>query len=125
MEFLKNLIIALIIILSTLYFLYYFKKRKLEILEEKYAKLEHDYKSMFVKHGQQFESFVPFMDNYPGEKANTVFIGQPIDFISFDHDFVKFIEVKTGKSNLSEKQRMIKKLIEDKKVKWYELRFEK
>lgn len=125
MGFLENLVIALIILVVVLYFAYYLSKRKLEIIEEKYSKLEHDYKGMSVKHGYQFESFVPFMDNYPGDKENTVFIGKPIDFISFDEDSVKFIEVKTGKSGLNENQRRIRCLIEDKKVEWCELRFEK
>ena len=94
-------------------------------MEDKYKGLQFEIKSMSVKHGYQFESFVPFMKNYPGEKENTVFLGKPVDFISFDHDNVKFIEVKTGKSNLNDRQKEIKKLIQDKKVEWHELRFEK
>ena len=80
---------------------------------------------MYVKHGKHFESFVPFMENYPGNKENTVFLGNPIDFISFDDDSIKFIEVKTGKSMLSEKQKKVREMVEAKKIKWYELRFEK
>ena len=125
MEFLKSLIIALLILLAVIYFLYYYKKKKLEILEERYAKLDTSYKGMNVKHGNQFEIFVPFMDDYPGEKENSVFIGRPVDFISFDSDSVKFIEVKTGKSGLNEKQKRIKEMIDNKKVEWHELRFEK
>ncbi len=125
MAFLVNLVVALIIIILVLYFAYYFKRKKLELIQERYYELENKYRGMSVKHGNQFESFVPFMDDYPGEKENTVFIGRPIDFISFDEDSVKFIEVKTGKSELNDKQRHIKKLIEDKKIGWYELKFEK
>jgi len=97
----------------------------MKTLHADYEQLLFDNKSMSIKHGYQFESFVPFMENYPGEKENTVFIGRPIDFISFDHVSIKFIEVKTGKGVLNEKQKMIKELIEDKKVEWFELRFEK
>ena len=52
-------------------------------------------------------------------------MGRPVDFISFDSDSIKFIEVKTGKSVLNEKQKMIKSLVMDGKVEWHELRFEK
>ena len=94
-------------------------------MEDRCQNLQFEIKSTNVKHGYQFESFVPFMKNYPGEKENTVFLGKPVDFISFDKDNVKFIEVKTGKSNLNDRQKEIKKLIENKKVEWHELRFEK
>ena len=118
-------IAGLFILLITLYLLYYLKKRKLERLEDKYFTLERQYQSMHVKHGNQFESFVPFMDVYPGKKENSVFLGRPVDFISFDDDSIKFIEVKTGKSGLNDKQKHLKELIEQKKVEWHELRFEK
>ena len=66
MAFLENIVIALIIIAAFLYFMYYLKRRKLEQLEVKYGELEYKYKSMNVKHGNQFESFVPFMENIFG-----------------------------------------------------------
>ena len=115
------LIIFLLILILVIYFLI----KKIKSLSEINSQLQFDYKSMNVKHGKHFESFVPFMENYPGEKENTVFVGNPIDFISFDEDSIKFIEVKTGKSGLSEKQRKIRNLIENKKVEWFELKFEK
>ena len=109
------ILVLLIVILIILYF------RAIK----KILKLEKNIRSVNVKHGYQFESFVPFMKNYPGEKENSVFIGKPVDFISFDQNNIKFIEVKTGKSMLNEKQRRIKELVLNKKVEWHELRFEK
>ena len=58
------------------------------------------------------------------------FLGNPIDFIGFkgidtDEDVeIKFIEVKTGKSSLSSKQRRIRDAIKAKKVDWVEVRME-
>jgi len=118
-------VLVLIIFLIIFVYLYFSLRKKVVYLQKTHEDLKFDYKSMYVKHGKHFESFVPFMDDYPGEKENTVFLGNPIDFISFDDDSVKFIEVKTGKSGLSEKQKKIRKLIEGKKVRWFELRFEK
>ena len=118
-------ILFLIIFLLLFIFLYLRLRKKNLILKENLGQLSFDHKSMAVKHGNMFESFVPFMNDYPGEKENTVFLGRPIDFISFDGDSVKFIEVKTGMSNLNEKQKRIKDLVQRKKVEWFELRFEK
>ena len=58
------------------------------------------------------------------------FLGNPIDFIGFkgidtDEDVeIQFIEVKTGKSSLSSKQRRIRDAIKAKKVDWVEVRIE-
>ena len=79
-------------------------------------------KSAYVKFGKSFEHFVPFIKDFPADREKTVFLGMPIDFISFDEDSVKFIEVKTGQSQLSKKQKFIKKQIEDGKVEFKEVR---
>ena len=119
----ESLLIILVILVILLFFLYSFTKKRLNELEKNYGNLEFDHRSARVKHGSQFEVFVPFIDDYPGEKENSVFIGKPVDFISFDDDSVKFIEVKTGTSKLSEKQKKIRRLVQDGKVKWFELRY--
>ena len=119
-------IILALIVLILLYLLLKVKK-ELDEATKSQEELRHDFRSMNVKHGNAWEKFVPFMPEFEkiANKENAVFLGMPIDLISFDEDFVKFIEVKTGKSKLSEKQEKIKKLIEEKKVKWFELRYEK
>ena len=116
------LLIILVVIFFILFYVYY---KKFKLVKDISNELQHKLSSANVKHGTQFESFVPFMEKYPGEKENTVFLGRPVDFISFDSDSIKFIEVKTGKSVLNEKQKMIKSLVMDGKVEWHELRFEK
>jgi predicted Holliday junction resolvase-like endonuclease len=98
------------------------KKRYLEIslkLKETKSKLN----SSYIRFGKSFEHFVPFTKNFPGNKENTVFLGMPIDLVNFDEDTIKFIEVKTGQSQLSPKQRKIKKQIEDGKVEFLEVRY--
>ena len=80
-------------------------------------------KSQQVKFGKSFEHFVPFTKDFPGNRENTVFLGMPLDFIAFEEDCIKFIEVKTGQSQLSSKQKHIKQLIEAKNVEFHELRF--
>tara|TARA_B100000945_G_C20175409_1_gene499785 strand:- start:85 stop:567 length:483 start_codon:yes stop_codon:yes gene_type:complete len=56
------------------------------------------------------------------------FLGNPIDFIGFkgldgDEEIeIKFIEVKSGKSKLSSKQKQIKEAVLEKRVEWVEVR---
>ena len=94
------------------------KKLKSELKQSK-SKLI----SAYVKFGKSFEHFVPFTKNFKGDLEKTVFLGMPIDFICFDKDAIKFIEVKTGEARLSLKQNFIKKQIEQGKVKFIEARY--
>ena len=77
--YLEILFFVLLFLLIIFIYLYKMARNKLN-------ELEFNYKSMYVKHGKNWENFVPFMNNYPGDKENSVFIGNPIDFISFDED---------------------------------------
>jgi predicted Holliday junction resolvase-like endonuclease len=114
-----NLIIVVLVVIIII--LTYSIIKLLKKLDEVTFKL----RSQSVKHGKSWEHFVPFTKEFEkiANKENFVFIGQPIDGISFDENEIKFIEIKTGKSRLSEKQRKLKSLIEKKKVKWIELRY--
>ncbi len=109
--------------LFILLYLYERKRRRKE--EKRCEEILSQHRSTLVKHGQKWEHFVPFMTQFEevGNKENFVFLGSPIDGVCFDEDFIKFIEVKTGTSQLSEKQKRIRDLVEKKKVRWYELRF--
>lgn len=101
------------------------ERRKKKLLQEQLGSLQRDLKSAYVKFGKSFEHFVPFIKDFPGDRERTVFLGMPIDFISFDNDSVKFTEVKTGKAQLNKNQRRIKQLILDKKIEWHELNYDR
>lgn len=121
-----SLLIFIVILLVIIFvYLYLVTKRELEELKRIHEELTFAYRSTVVKHGKNWENFVPFMPEFEkiANKDNFVFLGMPIDGVSFDEDAIKFIEIKTGKSNLSTKQKAIKRLVEDKKVQWHELRY--
>ena len=82
----------------------------LKLLErrEQIKELLHNIRSLRVRFGKTFEHFVPFIKNFPGDREKAVFLGMPIDFIIFEEDRIKFVEVKTQNSRLSEKQERIK-----------------
>lgn len=97
--------------------------KKIKTLEETNKKQEFQLRSAYVKFGKSFEHFIPFCKDFPGDKENTVFLGMPLDFISFNQDKIIFIEAKTGDSKLSQKQKRIKKLIEEGKVEFKEVHY--
>ena len=107
--------IGIIAILSIYSIINIIKNKK---LTQQYTKLLSQKKSSEVRLGQISEQIAPFLKGFSYDPRNTKFLGQPIDLISFEQDKVVFIEVKTGKSQLSQKQKNIKSLIEKGKVFW-------
>lgn len=89
---------------------------KLRLNESNYDKLLSQKKSSEVRTGMIAEQIAPFLEDYPMNPRTARFIGDPIDFVHFDEDKVTFVEVKSGKSQLSKKQRNIRDLIKDGKV---------
>jgi predicted Holliday junction resolvase-like endonuclease len=89
---------------------------KLRFQEAQYKKLIGQKKSSEVRTGKIAEQIAPFLEDYPKNPRTARFIGDPIDFVHFDEEMVTFVEVKSGKSQLSKKQRNIRDLIKDGKV---------
>ncbi|MCH8519596.1 MAG: hypothetical protein LAT82_02475 [Nanoarchaeota archaeon] len=85
-------------------------------------------KSRAVIKGQLQEQFAPFSVDFPCSSTECNFQGKPIDFIGFkglDNKYVEevlFIEIKTGTSQLSQVQKSVKKAIEEKRVRFVEVR---
>ena len=79
-------------------------------------------KSSEVRLGNIAEKLAPFLEHFPYDPEDAIFAGQPIDYIVFDDAAVVFVEIKSGKSQLSTKQRKIRDLIKSKCVEWKEIR---
>lgn len=80
--------------------------------------------------GKFVEKFVPFLEKFRYSPADAHFLGQPIDYIVFDglnEDEVKkivFVEVKSGNSQLSKREKSLRDAIKNKEVYWEEMRIE-
>ena len=77
-----------------------------------------------VRGGHVAESLAPLVEDFPVDvdkpDTATVFLGQPIDYIHFDpEEGITFIEVKTGRSGLSARQRKLRDLVKDGRVTWH------
>ena len=76
--------------------------------------------------GLMAEQFAPFTDtfqNFGWDIQEFKFLGRPVDGIQFEEDEIIIVEFKTGDSNMSQKQRRIKALIDEGKVRFQEIRF--
>lgn len=87
-------------------------------------------RSKAVINGQMVEQIAPFLPDFPCNPADVRFLGKPVDFIAFsgaaEKDSVQeiiFIEVKTGDSKLSEREKQIKEAVEKKRIRYIEYDF--
>ena len=96
-----------------------------DILE---ARKDSNKKQRATIKGQITETIAPWSMTVVNSVSELNFLGNPIDFIGFkgmdgDGDVdIKFIEVKSGKSKLSTKQRRIRDAVKAKRIEWVEVR---
>lgn len=76
--------------------------------------------------GKFTESLSPYFPDFPFSPTEMRWMGgAPVDYIAFegmDKDIITnivFVEIKSGKSQLSNREKQIKELIEQKKVSWH------
>ncbi|MBI4043950.1 MAG: endonuclease [Candidatus Diapherotrites archaeon] len=78
--------------------------------------------SQSVKYGKLSEQWIPFSERFPYSRENFRFIGSPIDGIAFEDEKIVFVEFKSNSSPLSRRQENVKRLVNEKRVEWFELR---
>jgi predicted Holliday junction resolvase-like endonuclease len=100
---------------------YNIKKRNKALLDEN-SKILSQKKSSEVRLGKIGENMAPFFFDWPYDPNSFRFIGNPVDGISFNDNEVVFIEIKTGKSRLSNSQKKIMELVVSGKVKFVTFR---
>lgn len=81
-------------------------------------------KSSEVRLGNIAETLAPFLDQFDFNPENCIFLGKPIDYISFGEEDITFIEIKSGKSQLNSRQRQIRDQVKDNLISWKEIRIE-
>jgi len=85
-------------------------------------------KSQAVTLGKVTEHFIPYLPDFSYNPKDARFIGSPVDFVVFDglNDGevrkVVFMEVKTGVSALSTRERRIRDAVCSGHVEWIEIR---
>ncbi|MCQ2574038.1 MAG: hypothetical protein MJ182_09085 [Treponema sp.] len=86
-------------------------------------------RSRAVIGGQVAEQLAPLLPDFPCNPGDCRFVGKPVDFVVFSGmtennliDEIVFIEVKTGTSSLSEREKQVKDCITNGRVKYLEYR---
>lgn len=118
-------LLILIVFLLTLLIIQFFRNQ----CDKKNLRKDAVKRSKAVINGQVAEQIAPFLPDFPANPSDARFIGKPVDFIVFSGlsenekiDEILFVEVKTGKSLLSEREKEVKKAIEQRKVRYVEYR---
>lgn len=80
-----------------------------------------------IRGGHIAEALAPLLEDFPVDVGKpgtaTLFLGQPVDYVHFDPDRgVVFIEVKSGRSGLNERQRRLRQRVEAGDVAWADYR---
>ena len=99
-----------------------FKEAQIRAQAYNYSKLLNQKKSSEVRTGFIAEKLAPFLEGFPANPENCQFLGQPIDFIAFEKDTIKIIEVKSGRARLTKRQKEIEQLVKDNKVEFISFR---
>jgi len=105
------LIILLVINLILIYLLIKTIRREREIRKEAIEK------SRQVLEGKFKEQLAPVLPGFKYNPSDARFLGTPIDFVIFDGasenkiNKIVFLEIKTGESKLTEKEKQIENLI--------------
>jgi predicted Holliday junction resolvase-like endonuclease len=85
-------------------------------------------RSLAVTIGKVQEQLVPYLPSFPYNPKDVRFLGSPVDLVVFDGlaegrlRRVVFLEVKTGGSTLTQRERCVRDVIQARQVEWAELR---
>ena len=118
-------LLVLIVFFLTLLIIQFFRNQ----CDKKKLRKDAVKRSKAVINGQVAEQIAPFLPDFPANPSDARFVGKPVDFIVFSGlsenekiDEILFVEVKTGKSLLSEREKEVKKAIEKGNVRYVEYR---
>ena len=91
---------------------------KLLQIKENYDKLYSTQVSKSVRLGQVAESIAPLLNQFPYDYKKAVPMFKPVDYVVFEDNEIIFVEYKTGGATLTDKQRNIKKLVQEGKIRF-------
>ena len=107
------IILFLVLVCVVLFMLLRNSRRKLSIKSDVITELDKQKRSQSIRYGKLTEQFMPFLESYPYDPHDFRFLGTPIDGIQFTDDAIILVEFKAADSQLSQRQRAIKKMVEE------------
>ena len=95
---------------------------ELESVSKQLSELKSQNQSKSVRLGLISENVLPFHEEFKYSVKDLVPMFRPIDYVVFAEDEIVFLEIKMGTSQLSDKQKRIRDLINTGKVRFEEHR---
>ena len=101
-----------------------------QIREEQKIRQDAVHRSHAVIKGKITEHLVPWFSKFPYNPSDARFLGSPVDFIIFNGlsegnlNEIVIVEVKTGSSSLSPRERSVARIVEDRKIRFEVIRKE-
>ena len=107
------IILILFVVCVVLFLLLRYSRRKLAEKSVSISELDKQKRSQSIRYGKLAEQFMPFLESYPYDPHDFRFLGTPIDGVQFTEDSIILVEFKAADSQLSKRQRTIKRIIEE------------
>ncbi|HEX7336095.1 MAG TPA: Holliday junction resolvase-like protein [Gemmatimonadales bacterium] len=85
-------------------------------------------RSQAITAGKVHEQLIPYLPVFPYNPKDVRFLGSPVDLVVFDGlsegrlDRIVFVEVKTGGSGLTIRERSVRDVVRAGEIDWEELR---
>lgn len=98
--------------------------------EEKRIRKDAVKRSQRTIKGQVAEKLAPYAPSFPYDPRDARFLGSPVDFVVFDglaegkDVHIIFLEVKTGKSRLTRRERDVQEAVQKSAIWFEEIRFD-
>ena len=112
------IILILLLLCVVLFLLLRNSRRKLAEKSISMTELDKQKRSQSIRYGKLTEQFMPFLESYPYDPHDFRFLGTPIDGIQFTEDAIILVEFKAAGSQLSQRQRNIKSIVEEGSVRF-------
>ncbi len=107
------IILVLFVVCIVLFLLLRYSRQKLAEKSVSITELDKQKRSQSIRYGKLTEQFMPFLESYPYDPHDFRFLGTPIDGVQFTEDSIVLIEFKAAGSQLSQRQRTIKRMVDD------------
>src|SRR5438552_19209629 len=117
--------IAIGIVIAWLYFLVWKLRYSATIRDDAVQR------SLAVTAGKVHEQLIPYLPEFGFNPKDARFLGSPVDLVVFDGlddgelQRVVFLEIKTGGSALTGRERQVRDVVRARQVEWEELRIER
>ncbi|MEE2778647.1 MAG: Holliday junction resolvase-like protein [Acidobacteriota bacterium] len=126
----RAILLGALVALAIVFLLYRWRSNQLASFRARERSIRRDAvaRSDSAMRGRIAEHLAPILPEFEFEASDARFLGSPVDFVVFDGlredvcDRVVFVEVKTGKGQLSSRERRVRDAVREGRVEWREMR---